>query len=58
MASIAINSILSAASRGESVKPAAVLLQLLALGPWGWHPVPEGFAVRAARPERDLRHNG
>ena len=37
MASIAINSILSAASRGESVKPAAVLLQLLALGPWGWH---------------------
>ena len=37
MASIAVNSALSAASRGESVKPAAVLLQLLALGPWGWH---------------------
>ena len=37
MASIAVNSALSAASRGEPVKPAAVLLQLLALGPWGWH---------------------
>jgi GT2 family glycosyltransferase len=36
MASIAVNSALSAASRGESVKPAAVLLQLLALGPRGW----------------------
>ncbi len=35
-ASIAVNSALSAASRGESVKPAAVLLQLLALGPFGW----------------------
>jgi GT2 family glycosyltransferase len=37
MASIAVNSALSAASRGESVKPVAVLLQLLALGPRGWH---------------------
>jgi glycosyltransferase involved in cell wall biosynthesis len=37
MASIAVNSALSAASRGEPVKRAAVLLQLLALGPWGWH---------------------
>jgi Glycosyl transferase family 2 len=36
-ASIAVNSALSAASRGEPAKPAAVLLQLLALGPWGWH---------------------
>src|SRR5216684_8019010 len=35
-ASIAVNSALSAASRGESVKPAAVLLQLFALGPRGW----------------------
>jgi glycosyltransferase involved in cell wall biosynthesis len=37
MASIAVNSALSAASRGESVKPVAVLLQLLALGPRGWY---------------------
>jgi glycosyltransferase involved in cell wall biosynthesis len=37
MASIAVNSALSAASRGERVKPAAVLLQLLALGPLGFH---------------------
>jgi GT2 family glycosyltransferase len=37
LASIAVNSALSATSRGERVKPAAVLLQLLALGPWGWH---------------------
>ncbi len=36
IASIAVNSALSAASRGEPVKPAAVLLQLLALGPFGW----------------------
>jgi len=37
MASIAVNSALSAASRSERVKPAAVLLQLLALGPSGFH---------------------
>ena len=37
MASIAVNCALSAASRGEPVKPEAVLLQLLALGPSGWH---------------------
>jgi hypothetical protein len=37
MASIAVNSLLSAASRRESVKPLAVLLKLLALGPSGWH---------------------
>jgi len=37
MASIAVNSALSAASRGEPVKPTAVLLQLFALGPRGWH---------------------
>ncbi len=49
-ASIAVNSALSAASRGEPVRPAAVLLQLLALGPWGWHRVPEGFSNRAACP--------
>jgi glycosyltransferase involved in cell wall biosynthesis len=36
-ASIAVNSALSAASRGEPVKASAVLLQLLGLGPWGWH---------------------
>lgn len=36
MASIAVNSALSAASRGERVRPTAVLFQLLALGPWGW----------------------
>ena len=36
-ASIAVNSALSAASRGERIKPAAVLIQLLGLGPWGWH---------------------
>jgi GT2 family glycosyltransferase len=37
MASIAVNSALSAASRGERMKPAAVLSHLLGLGPWGWH---------------------
>lgn len=37
MASIAVNSALSAASRGEPVKPSEVLLELLALGPSGWH---------------------
>jgi glycosyltransferase involved in cell wall biosynthesis len=37
LASIAINSALSAGSRGEPVKPTAVLLQLFALGPRGWH---------------------
>jgi hypothetical protein len=37
MASIAVNSALSAASRGEPVSPSAVLRRLLALGPWGWH---------------------
>jgi hypothetical protein len=36
MASIAVNSALAAASRGESVKYSTVLLQLLALGPLGW----------------------
>ncbi len=37
MASIAVNSALSAASRGEPVRAPAVLLELLALGPSGWH---------------------
>jgi hypothetical protein len=37
LASIAVNSALSAASRGERVKWLPVLLQLLALGPSGWH---------------------
>jgi glycosyltransferase involved in cell wall biosynthesis len=37
MASIAVNSALSAGSRGEQVKPAEVLYRLLALGPSGWH---------------------
>jgi GT2 family glycosyltransferase len=36
-ASITVNSALSAASRGEPVKRSAVLLELLALGPAGWH---------------------
>jgi GT2 family glycosyltransferase len=36
-ASIAVNCALSAASRGEPVKPFPVLVQLLALGPAGWH---------------------
>jgi GT2 family glycosyltransferase len=35
-ASIAVNSALSAASRGEPAKPWAVLFQMIALGPWGW----------------------
>jgi len=37
MASIAVNSALAAASRGEPVKPSAIFLKLLALGPSGWH---------------------
>jgi GT2 family glycosyltransferase len=37
MASIAVNSALSAGSRGESVNPAAVLRQLLTLSPSEWH---------------------
>jgi glycosyltransferase involved in cell wall biosynthesis len=37
MASIAVNSALSAAARGEPVQPLAVLLQLLALGPSDGH---------------------
>jgi glycosyltransferase involved in cell wall biosynthesis len=36
LASIAVNSALSASSRGEPVKPGAVLRQLIALGPAGW----------------------
>ena len=36
MTSIAVNSALAAASRGEAINYSAVLLQLLALGPWGW----------------------
>jgi GT2 family glycosyltransferase len=36
MASIAVNSALAAASRGESVRSSAVLLELLALGPSEW----------------------
>ena len=36
-ASIAVNSALAAAFRGESAKPVSVLLELLALGPAGWH---------------------
>lgn len=37
MASIKVNSALSAASRGEPVERSAVALKLLALGPSGWH---------------------
>jgi GT2 family glycosyltransferase len=37
LASIAVNSALAAASRGEHVETGTVLLQLLALGPAGWH---------------------
>jgi len=36
-ASIAVNCLLAAASRNEPVRPARALLQLLALGPLGWH---------------------
>ncbi len=36
LASIAINSALSAASRGEPVEPSAIFRQLLTLGPAGW----------------------
>jgi GT2 family glycosyltransferase len=36
-ASVAVNSMLAAASRGESVHTWDVLSQLLALGPSGWH---------------------
>ena len=35
--SIAVNSALSAASRGEPLRPWPTLLKLLALGPSGWH---------------------
>jgi hypothetical protein len=37
MASIAVNSALSAASRGEPVSSSEVFLKLLTLGPSGWH---------------------
>jgi len=37
MASIAVNCLLSAASRRQSVEPLPVLRQLFALGPAGWH---------------------
>ncbi|MGO8911633.1 MAG: glycosyltransferase [Bradyrhizobium sp.] len=37
MASIAVNSALSAALRREPAMPSAVLLKLLAVGPSGWH---------------------
>jgi glycosyltransferase involved in cell wall biosynthesis len=37
LASVAVNSALSAASRGERVKTSAVFFELLALGPSGWH---------------------
>jgi hypothetical protein len=36
MASVAVNSMLAVASRGESVRARNVLLQLFALGPLGW----------------------
>ncbi len=58
MASIAVNSALSAASRGEPVKPAAVLLQLLALGPCGWRQVSQGFSNRAAGRDRASEYSG
>ena len=37
MASIAVNSALSAISRGEPTRSAPLILELLALGPFGWH---------------------
>ncbi len=37
LASIAVNSVLSAVSRGEPTRLAAALIQLLALGPRGWN---------------------
>jgi glycosyltransferase involved in cell wall biosynthesis len=36
-ASIAVNAALAAASRGEPVKTSSTLVELLALGPSGWH---------------------
>ena len=36
MASVAVNSMLAAMSRGESAHPVAALGQVLALGPGGW----------------------
>ena len=36
-ASVSVNSMLAAASRGEEVQLAPVLIQLLRLGPLGWH---------------------
>jgi hypothetical protein len=37
MASIAVNSALALASRGEPYHPIATLIELLKLGPMGWH---------------------
>ena len=37
MASVAVNSALSTASRGGQIKPSAVFRTLLTLGPSGWH---------------------
>jgi len=37
MASVAVNSALSTASRGGQIKPSVVFRTLLALGPSGWH---------------------
>lgn len=56
MASIAVNSALSAASRGEPVKAWAVVLQLLALGPSGWHRYfRDSRIVQRVRPRLKLR---
>ena len=37
LASVSVNSTFAAASRGERVQLAPVLIQLLGLGPFGWH---------------------
>jgi hypothetical protein len=56
MASIAVNSSLSAASRGEPAKAWAVVLQLLALGPSGWRRyLRDSRIVQRLRPRLKLR---
>ncbi len=55
-ASIAVNSALSAASRGEHVQAWAVVRQLLALGPSGWHRyLRDSRIVQRVRPRLKLR---
>jgi GT2 family glycosyltransferase len=56
MTSIAVNSALSAASRGEHVQAWAVVRQLLALGPSGWRRyLRDSRIVQRVRPRLKLR---